>query len=330
MTGVLVKTGQEFDERSRGGGIAKHLTCPGELYRVTRAYIKSKLEKRNVLPKDIWPLKALIAWGIDTEVYSEQVYRYWGAYPYQFHACTEAGIIALQSWTRRGMTFIPNSNFYEFIPEEEWAKSREDIFYEPETVLLSEVKPGERYELVITSFYGMPFIRYRLGHLVRITGLADEEAGIGLPQMVFETRADDLIDIAGFTRVCEKTISQAVASSGVNCEEWLARKDTKEGKPVLHVYMELSGDGSQSELCSRLHNELKKADSGYHDLAEMMEIQPLRLTLLKRGSFKNLARARYQAGFELAQQRPPRMNASEQDILELLGVAAVRKAVRTV
>jgi phenylacetate-coenzyme A ligase PaaK-like adenylate-forming protein len=232
--------------------------------------------------------------------------------------------MAVQSWNRKGMTFIPNSNFYEFIPEEEWAKSREDIFYEPKTVLLSEVVPGGRYELVITNFYGMPFIRYRLGHLIRITDLEDEEAQIFLPQMVFETRADDLIDIAGFTRICEKSVSQAIAGSGVDCEDWLARKETKEGKPTLHIYMELNRNYPPEDLASALHNELVKVDPGYHDLAMMMEIYPLQVTTLKRGSFNKYAKARHNAGFELAQQRPPRMNASEEDILELMDLM-VRK-----
>lgn len=70
---------------------------PGELFRLSRAFLKSRLENRGVLPKDLWPLKALIGWGIDTSIYRDLVYKYWGAYPYEFHACTEAGIIAVQS-----------------------------------------------------------------------------------------------------------------------------------------------------------------------------------------------------------------------------------------
>ena len=101
--------------------------------------------------------------------------------------------MAVQSWTRRGMTFLPHSCFSEFIPEGERLKSRKDIFYEPDTVLLAEVKPGERYELVISSFYGMPFLRYRLGQIVRITAREDAEAGIYLPQMVFEALADESV-----------------------------------------------------------------------------------------------------------------------------------------
>ncbi len=321
MTSVLVKTGNEFNQMSRKSGISKHLRHPGELMRVLRGFVRSKLENRSVLPKDLWPVKALIGWGIDTSIYRDLIYKYWGAYPYEFHACTEAGIIAVQSWTRRGMTFIPHSNFYEFIPESEWLKSRTDIFYEPRTVLLPDVKSGERYELVITSFYGMPFIRYRLGHLVRITDLEDREAQISLPQMVFEARADDLIDIAGFTRVSEKTVIQAIAASGIDYEDWIVRKEIRDGKPALHVYIELNGGNGKVDLASALHDELVKTDPGYHDLAGMMGMRPMEVTVLRRGTFKEYYRVKKDKGVELAQRKPPRMNPPDNIVDELLKLA---------
>jgi hypothetical protein len=322
MTSVLVKTGADFSQVSKNGHISKHLLHPGELYRLSRAYLMSKLEERSILPRDLWPVKALIGWGIDTSIYRDQVNKYWGAYPYEFHASTEAGIMAVQSWRRQGMTFIPHSNFFEFIPETEWLKSKRDFFYEPRTVLISEVKPDERYELVITSFYGMPFIRYRLGHLIRITSLADEEAQIHLPQMVFETRADDLIDIAGFTRVSEKTVMQAIANAGIDYEDWTIRKETIQGKPVLHLYIELSHNHQPAVLAPRLHKELMKTDPGYHDLAVMMESQPLQVTVLRAGTYRDYYRAGKENGLELAQRKPPRMNASDDVIMELLSVGS--------
>jgi hypothetical protein len=319
MTSVLMKTGNEFEHMSRKGNLSGHFAHPGELFRIIRGYIKSKLENRALLPKDLWPVKALIGWGIDTNIYRDLVYEYWGAYPYEFHACTEAGIIAVQSWTRRGMTFIPNSNFFEFIPEDEWLKSRRDIYYEPYTVLLPDVKAGERYELVISSFYNMPFTRYRLGHLVRITSLEDQEAGINLPQMVFECRADDLIDIAGFTRVSEKTVAQAIANAGISCEDWTARKETRAGKPLLHLYIELNNGDCPGELALVLHRELVKTDPGYHDLAAMMGIEPMEVTALRHGAFGEYYSKRSNS-FELAQRKPPRVNAPDDIIQELVGV----------
>ncbi len=322
LTSVLVKTGNDFNRLSRNKKISRKVLHAGEFWRLSRAFLWSKLENRGILPRDLWPVKAIIGWGIDTSIYRDLVYKYWGAYPYEFHASTEAGIIAVQSWSRKGMTFIPHSNFFEFIPETEWLKSKSDVFYEPRTVLLSEVRPGERYELVITSFYGMPFLRYRLGHFIRITAWEDEEAQVYLPQMVFETRADDLIDIAGFTRVSEKTVTQAIASAGIDYEDWSIRKEIRQGKPALHLYIELNHDHQPADLASVLHSELMKTDPGYHDLAVMMEIQPLEVTLLRPGTFKNYYRERQENGSELAQMRPPRMNASDEIIRELINLGS--------
>src|SRR3972149_3863727 len=167
QTSVLIKMGKDFDSQSKKSKLSKYILQPSVLFRFAQAKVRSTLAGRSILPRDLWPMKALIGWGMDTSVYREQVRESWGKYPYEFHACTEAGIIAMQSWTKKDMTFVPYTNFLEFIPESEWQKSRKDSSYQPHTVLISEVEPGKRYELVITNFHGMPFVRYRLGDFVR-------------------------------------------------------------------------------------------------------------------------------------------------------------------
>ena len=325
MTSVLVKIGNDFNKLSENSNISSHILHPAELYRFARAFLQSKLENRSMLPKDLWPVKAIIGWGIDTNIYRELVHKYWGVYPYELHACTEAGIVAVQNWNRKGMTFIPYSNFFEFIPEAEWLECKRHVFYQPRTVLLSEVKPGERYELVITSFYGMPFIRYRVGHLVRITSLTDEEAQVYLPQMVFEARADDLIDIAGFTRISEKAVAQAIAHVDLNYEEWSIRKEVNQGKPTLHLYIELNDDHLPIDVASALHDELKSIDPGYRDLDLMMDIHPLEVTVLRPGTFRDYYMVKKESGAELHQRRPPRMNASDDIIRELVHLDSRQK-----
>lgn len=322
MTSVLVKMGNSSSRNSKKGSLLKYLLYPTIQYRLARAFLRSRLEKRSILPKDLWPVKALIGWGIDTGIYRELVYKYWGMYPYEFHACTEAGIMAMQNWNKKDMTFIPDSNFFEFIPETEWLESKRNNHYQPRSVLLPEVKPGERYELVITSFYGMPFVRYRLGHLVRITSLHDKEAQVYLPQMVFEARADDLIDIAGFTRISEKTVAQAIANTGLNYEEWSIRKEVKQGKALLHLYIELDNEYKPAEIASILHHELKNVDRFYSDLDSMMDIHPLDVTLLRPGTFADYYGGKMEAGAELSQRRPPRMNAPDDAIRELARISS--------
>jgi len=57
-------------------------------------------------------------------------------------------------------------------------------------------------------------------------------------------------------------------------------------------------------------------------MAAMMEIQPLEVTVLRLGTFKDYYRERQKNGSELAQRRPPRMNASDDVIRELLSLGS--------
>ncbi|CAF3893529.1 unnamed protein product, partial [Adineta steineri] len=67
----------------------------------------------------------------------------------------------------------PISTFFEFIKEEDIHQSQ------PKTVLISEIMPGNRYELVITTEAGL--VRYRMGDVIDCTR--------------FLSRADDLIPL---------------------------------------------------------------------------------------------------------------------------------------
>jgi len=311
LSSVAVAIGNRFSQRSGNMNIRALLTKPKVLLRLGRGLIKSKLARRPILPRDIWSLKGLITVGIDGSVYKEKIKEMWGRYPLDFHGCTEAVLIAMQTWDYRDMTFIPHLNFFEFIPEEESLKSRDDPAYQPPTFLLDQVKPGN-YELVITNFHGGPFIRYRLGHLVRITSLRNEELNIDIPQMTFLSRVDDLIDIAGFTRLTEKVIWQAIENSGVAYKDWVARKEVK-GKPILHLYIELKENGyvTGKHLAASIHQELKNLDKPYAELEAFVDLQPLEVTLLPEGAFHEYKIKQRAEGADLLQMKPPHINPSD-------------------
>jgi len=260
---------------------------------------------------------------MDTALYKEQLEYYWGKEPLECFASTETGGIATQTWNRNsnGMTFAPTSCFLEFIPEDEWLKSKEDKTYRPSTVLLDEVKAGEHYEIVITSFYGMPFLRYRLGDLIKIVALEDKEAGIKLPQMVFESRADDLIDVVGFTRLHEKTVWQAINNTGIKYVDWTLQKEHIDGEPILHLYIELSQEYDVAELENSLQQEMVGLDSDYRDLEGMLRIRPLKVTPLTAGSFQRYHEEMKRQDADLARLKPPHMNASDTIMKTLLNLS---------
>lgn len=317
MSSVAVAIGNRFSQRSGEVDIKGLLKKPRALLRLGKGIVKSRLAHRPMLPRDLWTLKGLITYGIDGSIYKERIKEMWGRYPLDFHGSTEAPIIAMQTWDHQGMTFVPHLNFFEFIPEAESRKSREDSSYQPATLLIDQVTPGD-YELVVTSFHGGPFVRYRLGHMVRILSLKNEVLNIDIPQMSFVARIDDMIDIAGFTRLTEKTIWQAIENAGIVYSDWTARKEMGD-KPVLHLYIEPKGRYmSEAQVTSMVHEELKRLNTPYAEMESFLGLQPLAVTLLPVGAFQEYRRVQMAAGADLLHQKVPHINPSDEMIDFLL------------
>jgi phenylacetate-coenzyme A ligase PaaK-like adenylate-forming protein len=284
---------------------------------------KSKLARRSLLPRDLWSLRGVVIVGSDASLYRERLKELWGCVPLDIYGCTEGLVIAVQAWDRQGMTFLPHFNFLEFIPEEE--RLRGEIFpgYQPSTVLLDEVEVGKNYEVVITNFLGGPFTRYRLGDMVTITSLRSEALGIDLPQMSFYSRCDGLIDLAGFTRLTEKTLWQAVEAAGIPCRDWTVQKEG-EDRPVLHLYLELRDEERRSsqELAEAIHQQLKRLNTPYAEMEAMLGLRPVQVTLLQPGSFKRYLELQRANGADLAHLKPAHVNPSTKVVSTLLREAA--------
>ncbi len=330
LSSVAVAIGNRFSQRGSKTSIRPLLRRPKAMARLAKGLIASRLAGRPLMPRDLWSPKGLITYGIDGAVYREKIKDMWGRYPLDFHGCTEAVMIAMQTWDHEGMTFVPHLNFLEFIPEAEGLKARQDPTYKPATYLLDEVKPGN-YELVITSFHGGPFVRYRLGHLVKITALRNERLDIDIPQMVFLTRVDDQIDIAGFTRLSEKVLWQAIENSGIPYVDWTVRKEVAD-EPALNLYLEIKdgGDMTLREISDTLHGELKKLDTPYSELETFTGLRPLKVTLLPTDAFRAYRMRQEALGAELEQLKPPHMNPCDDIVDFLLDSSAQRAALEAV
>lgn len=319
ISSVLVKMGEQFSKGATGGGLSPALLHPLVALRLAQALVRSRLAGRPLLPKDLWRVKGIGVGGTDTDIYRAKIVEYWGVEPHENYGCTEAsGVMATQAWNREGLYFLPDACFFEFIPEEEWARSRSDADYTPQTVLIDEVEAGERYEMVITNFYGGPFLRYRLYDLVRVVSLSDEETGIRLPSIAFVGRDADFIDLAGFTGLIdEKLVWQAIENASVRYVEWTIRKELTNAHPTLHLYIELATNMSEGEVAQRVHEELKLLNPFYADLERLIEVRPLHATLLLPGTFQRFMQERQAAGADLAHLKPPHMNASDAVIADL-------------
>ena len=331
LPSVLVIVGEQIEQQSGGINIRPLLAHPRALFRVMKALIKSRQAHRPMLPKDLWSVKGIIGGGSDSAIFSKRVNELWGRYPLEVYAGTEGGIYAMQTWDYEGMTFVPNLCFLEFIPEREWGKWQLDHSYEPKTILLDEVKADENYEIVITNLHGGIMTRYRIGDMVRITSLRNEKLNIALPQMVFERRADELIDITGLGHLTEKLIWQAIENTGIPYTDWTACKEAIEDKPALHIYIEPKDNYITSEkVIAAVYDELIKLDSVYHyniyiaygDPEAVLGLRPIKVTLLPQGAFSSYIAQRQAEGAVLGHLKPPHINPSD-EVLSLLGAPKV-------
>lgn len=319
LSSVLVAIAEQFEHGSGSFKFSTEMLHPRLLYRVIRGLVRSKISGRGLRPKDLWKVKGIVAGGMDTAFYSDKIEAYWGRKPLEGYGGTELGGVALQAWNYKGMTFLPDCNFLEFIPEEDFFKSMSNPDYQPPTLCLDEVKLGV-YELVITNFHGGIFVRYRTGDLIEIISFRDEELGIDIPQMIFHARADGVIDVGGFTRLTEKAVWQAIEESGAPYVDWAMRKEYVEGKSMLHLYLELKEEVEDKDIKASIHQRLKEKDAGYAALESMLGINPLIVTVLSPGTFAGYMEEMRASGADLAHIKPPRINPKEGVINRLLSV----------
>lgn len=315
---ILVAVGERLSQQSQNANIRPSLAQPKLLLRLVKGRVTSRLANRPMLPRDLWKVSGIMCGGTDCAVLKEKINRLWGRYPLDTYTCTEAGVIATQTWDYDGMTFIPNLNFLEFIPESEYSRCQLDESYQPKTVLLDEVKAGENYEVVITNFHGGTMVRYRMKDVIKITSLENERLGIRLPQMIFQGRLDDVLDVGGLVRLTEKAIWQAIENTGIPYTDWTARKEIIAGRPKLHLYLEPKDgyNASERDISTAVLEQLIKYDEGtfYGSVARTVDSNPIEVTLLPEGAFINYLAQRRAEGADLAHLKPRHINPSENDL----------------
>jgi hypothetical protein len=158
--------------------------------------------------------------------------------------------------------------------------------------------------------------------MVRITDLRNEELGINLPQMVFERRADDLLDFATI-RISEKTVWQAIERTDIPYEDWIAYKNP--GELTLNLAIEPKCGYPIDEL--KLANDIRTnimrheidafATSPVHQDAIRTTRMDVKVTLLPVGTFARYIAYKKAEGSDIAHLKPPHVNPPPK-ILSLL------------
>jgi hypothetical protein len=317
---ILARMGEQFGQQSSSSSTpSKELLNPLIFWRLMKAVVIARLQKREILPKDIWHIKGIVTSGTDTELFKDRIEYYWGKKPLEAFACTEAGIMAMQSWNYKGMVFFPDNSFLEFIPLDESQKNKDDPSYQPKTLLYDELDLGI-YELVFSNFSGGVLVRYRIGDLFEVIANEDKEVGSQLPQMKFYSRSDDIIDLGSFIRLTEKDIWKTIQKAGVEYVDWVAVKENGKTYPTLHLYIELAKPGSvpEEKVQELIRKSFSTRYSDYNDMKEILSTEPVAVTLLPAGAFSSYTRSKVEAGAELAHLKPANMKPSADIVMKLI------------
>ncbi|MEE9315585.1 MAG: GH3 auxin-responsive promoter family protein, partial [bacterium] len=322
---VLVKVGEGFEGKRRKSKFSLSMLNLQIMLRLLRAIWHSKREKRPILPKDLWPAKAIVTGGVDTSIYKQDIGRYWGSEPYEFYVCAEGCVVAAQTWARKGMVFMPDAIFIEFLPYEPGVEERENRPNKADTLLLNELEAGKSYEVVITQLYGMPLLRCRMKDVIKVVALADEETGVNLPHFIFQCRIGETINLGGLCDLDEKTIWQAITDTDIKCVEWSARKEYEQNQTFLRLYIELKESLEADKIGRLIDKQLKIVDTDYRDLDYYLNLQPIRITMLSSGTFERYREEKVKEGADLAHLKPSHMNAPDAIIKRLLELNETEK-----
>lgn len=250
----------------------------------------------------IWPhMRYILAIGGESFSYfTEKMQEYAGEVPIHFfvYAASE-GVFALAETVNQADRYVllPESAFFEFIPVDGAGES---------TVLMDDLEPGRKYEVVVTNRSGL--YRYRMGDVVQMVGRHERA-----PVIKFCYRRNQLINIAGEKsnqQQFDAAIRRFTRLTRAEVRGYCVQEDRRDIASRYLFYMECdripSGADEAMESC------LCAANPEYRSCRNMQEIEPLHIEFLREGSFARYERKLAESGKPLAQSKMPHFLDSEE------------------
>jgi hypothetical protein len=138
----------------------------------------------RLTPKLAWPDLAFVATarGGTSDFYFQRFPSYFEDTPVfgAVFSSAEGTFSIYPDLDTDGSVLAIETGFFEFIPENQWQAEY------PKTLLATEVKPGERYRILVSNYGG--FYRYDIGDVVEVVGFYETA-----PLIVFRHRLGGLI-----------------------------------------------------------------------------------------------------------------------------------------
>ncbi|MDC6350622.1 GH3 auxin-responsive promoter family protein [Zeaxanthinibacter sp. PT1] len=219
------------------------------------------------------------------------------------------GFFAYQdSQKEKGLLLLLNSGiFYEFVKADEFFKEN------PRRLLLQDVELGVNYVMIISTNAGL--WAYNLGDTVQFTSLDPY-------RVVVSGRIKHFISAFGehvIAKEVEQAMQEAVEASAAQVNEFtVAPQITPEGDelPYHEWLIEFSKEPADMESFRQtLDRSLQRQNSYYFDLIEGKVLQPLKISRIREGGFRDYMKSIGKLGGQNKVQRLYNDRSAADDIL---------------
>ena len=263
----------------------------------------------------IWPKLIYIAsvTGANFSIYDDMVNYYTESLPIYSpaYAATEA-MMGINPYAEKiRYVIIPDTAFYEFIPIEESNKKN------PETYCIDELKVGEEYEIIITSYAG--FYRYRLGDVVKVVDYYNNS-----PEIEFLYRKNQVLNMYA-EKTTEEHLKVAISNTMSKLDLSLVDYTTLEDNSITPgryiFYFEFNNELPKSRLKlleKTLDLELQKANLAYGRFRKSNKLACIGVIVIRKNTFDNIKKFLISKGVSKSQIKIPRVITNKKDILSIL------------
>lgn len=233
-------------------------------------------------------------------------------------------------------TVVPNIGYFEFIPLHlrlgDWKLDKNVAtadYIESEPVSLTEVKVGQQYEVVLTTFAGL--YRYRLGDVVKVTGFYNSS-----PQLQFICRRNLLLTV-NIDKTTEKDLqisvdkaTELLKEENVDLVDFTSYADLSTEPGHYVIFWELS-DRLNEEILKRCCSIMDETfiDPGYLGSRKAKTIGPLEIRIVEKGTFRKIIDYYMSRGGAVNQFKIPRCISFSQDLLDILNKNVIQTCFST-
>ncbi len=247
-----------------------------------RAKQLEKILERDgkLIPKNCMNISFIANWmGGTLKLYLKRFDEYFGNIPVR-----DIGLLAsegrfsipIEDNTPAGILEI-TSNFFEFIPEQEYDKKNPDI------ILPEQLKIGEKYFLIFSNATGL--CRYDIGDLIRVVDFYNQT-----PVIEFLNKGSHISSVTG-EKITERQVVEAIeilsAKLSIKIENFTLQPKWNDPPYYVLTLEQSDVDNHQSQIADIFDDILKNINIEYQSKRNTHRLGPIKINIVPDGYFGN-------------------------------------------